>query len=148
VQEQAFLHTIRACEGTDGPDGYHTQFGFRRFESFDGHPRTAFPYRDLNGEMLYTSAAGAYQITWPTWVGAIQPVLHLLDFTPESQDRAALFLINRAGALPDIWAGNLRPALDKCSGRWASLPGSKYAQPKRTYQFCTLAFCSAGGTLR
>ncbi len=147
LQMVAFLLMIRNCEGTSGAEGYRTQFGYRTFTSFADHPRTSFPYTDQSGNTIRTSAAGAYQITFPTWRDEIQPALHLPDFTPESQDLAARWLIAKAGASEDVYAGRLQAAIDKCGGRWASLPSSRVAQPRKSYEFCVAEFTSAGGTL-
>lgn len=150
----AFRHVIKACEGTlggVGDEGYRALFGWRPgngkvFTSFADHPRTYFDYTDLSGKTIKTSAAGAYQATATTWDDFIRE-RGPHDFTPASQDEFADWLVEKCGATADVDAGRLQQAIDKCGGRWASLPSSTVPQPRRTYEFCVAAFLSAGGTL-
>jgi muramidase (phage lysozyme) len=147
TQETAFLYVIRCCEGTAADDGYHYLFGSSpsnalRFIDMSTHPDIMKPYTDLSGKQIFTSAAGAYQITYPTYkeFGAG-------PFTPEAQDKMALAIIQRCGALADVDAGRLQLALNKCAGRWASLPAANVPQPHRTYDYCRAAFERAGGVV-
>lgn len=142
----AFLATIRACEGTDGPNGYRMLFGGKLFSSYETHPRVRVPFTQTDGKRNYSTAAGAYQILARTW-DALQARLDLPDFSPESQDEAAIELINERGAIPAVVDGELRFALDVCAPVWASLPASSYPQPKRTYAFAERAYLNAGGAL-
>lgn len=131
-----FLWAIRNCEGTAGLDGYSELFGGGHFASFADHPRLVIT--SSNG--YKSSAAGAYQIIQPTWDNTIQPALHLPDFSPASQDAAAVFLIQNAGAYDDVMAGNLASAVAKCAPVWASLPGTPTPQgngPKSLSQVAT-----------
>ena len=51
------------------------------------------------------------------------------DFSPKSQDAVALQQIKERGALPMIDRGDIRQAIDRCSGNiWASLPGAGCSQ--------------------
>ena len=145
----ALLACIRACEGTDGPDGYGALFGYRPgngrvFTDFAQHPNRRFPFTQTDGKVNYSSAAGAYQIIAPTW-WRLKAKMGLPDFSPESQDAAAVELITEASALFDVEGGNLRVALDKCAPIWASLPASTYPQPKRSFFFAQNAYLAAGG---
>jgi lysozyme len=154
----AFLATIRKAEGTDGPDGYRTEFGYRYFTSFDDHPRDPAQFTDANGRRLWTSAAGAYQLMAvsplpgggstrvDTW-DRLQRKLGLADFSPESQDRCAVELIDEAGALQDVYAGRFDAAIAKVRRTWASLPGAGYGQPERQLAQLRDTFTSAGGSL-
>lgn len=146
---QAFLAMIRACEGTSGPDGYRALFGYRPgndrvFDDFAVHPDQRFPFTQTDGHINYSTAAGAYQIIWPTWVG-LKAKLGLPDFSPASQDAAAVELITERSALFDVESGDLKTAIDKCSPVWASLPASTYPQPKRSFFFAQNAYLAAGG---
>jgi lysozyme len=144
----AFLAMIRACEGTTGPDGYRALFGYplpgRTFDDFASHPDRRYPFTQTDGHVNYSTAAGAYQIIWPTWV-KLQAKMGLPDFTPQSQDEAAVELITEASALFEVEGGLLRSAIDKCSAVWASLPASTYPQPKRSFFFAQNAYLAAGG---
>lgn len=159
ANEMAFLACIRIAEGTAGPAGYRTLFGGGLFSNdYVDHPRIARQFTDKKGRKLWTSAAGAYQFmavsqipgnrtnatrvnTWDR----IKAKLNLPDFTPESQDRAALELIDECGALEDVRAGRFAVAITKCRGVWASLPGAGYDQPEKTMAFLERAFSAYWG---
>jgi lysozyme len=80
---------------------------------------------------LVSTAAGAYQIRKFTWV-TLKGQCGLPDFTPASQDTAALALIGQQrGALDDIENGDIESAIARCSGIWASLPGNSAGQPQQ-----------------
>lgn len=138
----AFLLTIRACEGTDGPNGYRMLFGGKLFDDFSQHPRISRQFTTTDGKAEWSSAAGAYQINWPSWCEHPGP-----DFSPASQDAWAVWAITEAGAMDDVVAGRLATALEKCSGRWASLPDARYPQPRKTLAFAQAAYLKAGGIL-
>ncbi|MFX1803526.1 glycoside hydrolase family 104 protein [Paraburkholderia sp. A1RO-5] len=136
---QAFLRMIRVGEGTSGPNGYTTLFGGGQFTDLSKHPNIAVT---RNG---YTStAAGAYQILYGTWLEA-QAALGLPDFSPASQDLAAAWLIKRRGALADVQNGAVDTAIAKCNREWASLPGSPYGQPTVTLAQAETNFAAYGG---
>ena len=153
----AFLMMIRTAEGTAGPNGYRTMFGGRLFDSYADHPRQAKQFTNGAGQRLWTSAAGAYQFmavspipggstrvnTWDR----LQARLGLPDFSPASQDAAAIELIREAGALGDVRAGRFDEAVAKVRGIWASLPGAGYAQPEKSLDSLRTAFLNAGGSL-
>lgn len=142
----AFLDMIAFAEGTAGPRGYQTMFGYRYFDSYADHPRQYFSFTDGAGRALKSSAAGRYQIIVKTW-DALRAKLGLQDFTPASQDAAAIELIRERGALNDVRAGRLDAAIAKCAPVWASLPGAGYAQPERKLPDLYAAFNNAGGTI-
>ncbi|MBP8102105.1 MAG: hypothetical protein KAY54_09495, partial [Burkholderiaceae bacterium] len=68
-----------------------------------------------------------------TW-NECRDVLNLRGFTPAEQDLAAVFLIQRRGALDDVLEGRIEDAIAKCGREWASLPGSPYGQPVMTLE--------------
>lgn len=142
----ACLAAIKWAEGTAGPDGYRTMFGYRYFNDFSDHPRQYFPYTNEAGVTIRTSAAGAYQIIVRTW-DSLRARLNLPDFSPASQDAAAVELIRERGALQDAYAGRMEAVATKCRSVWASLPGSDVDQPTRPMSGVLAAFQSAGGTL-
>lgn len=159
----AFLAMIRAAEGTADANGYRALFGHtaerpRLFESFADHPRVASSFRDQRGRQLWTSAAGAYQAMAvspipgggstrvDTW-DRIRQRLGLPDFSPASQDRMAVALIDEAGALADVRAGRVADAVRKVGRVWASLPGAGYDQPERRLGWLFDRFNDAGGVL-
>jgi lysozyme len=71
----------------------------------------------------------------------------LPDFSPDSQDRAAVALIDEAGALQDARAGRFEAAVDKVSKVWASMPGAGYAQPEKALADLRVSYVNAGGVL-
>lgn len=139
----AFLWTIRVSEGTDGINGYSTLAGGGLFGSFADHPRILV---DLPSLGIKSSAAGAYQILRRTWDG-VAAKLGLTDFSPESQDAAAVELIRQRGALADVRAGRFAAAIDKCKKEWASLPGAGYGQHENSLARLQTAYTQAGGYL-
>jgi muramidase (phage lysozyme) len=153
----AFLDTIRACEGTATEDGYRALFGYtpsnhKTFLSFATHPRVrTYETHDEfihDGKLEYTTAAGAYQITATTFDRLNKEFPHRWsDFSTKTQDEMAAELIHEAHAFADADAGRLQKALDKCANIWASLPASRYGQPKRRYVFAESVFKDAGGKL-
>lgn len=137
---QAFLMMIRTCEGTADAAGYRRMFGGELFSSFADHPRVT-----VRRSGYVSTAAGAYQFLSRTWDDA-RRALSLPDFSPASQDAAAVWLLRRRGALSDVRAGNFDIAVKKCALEWASLPGSPYGQPVKSIQQARAAYASAGGT--
>jgi muramidase (phage lysozyme) len=143
---RAFLAVIRAGEGTADQDGYRRHFGGALFDSFADHPRKAITAG--LGKNKYTStAAGAYQFLSRTW-DECQAALSLPDFSPASQDLAAVFLIDRRKALQDVIDGRIEDAIRKCAREWASLPTSPYGQPVKTMEQALATYAKAGGVLR
>jgi len=81
--------------------------------------------------------------TWDT----LKTRLNLPDFSPASQDAAALELVRERGALNDVRAGRVVQAVVKVAKVWASLPGAGYDQPERKLSSLVGAFADAGGQL-
>ena len=143
----AFLAMIRTFEaGTSGPRSYSTLIGGGQFSDFSEHPFIVNP--DLgaiqSGDLPASKAAGAYQFLPQTWIEA-KTALGLPDFSPASQDAAAVFLINRRGALNDVRNGNFASAIVKLGREWASLPGSPYGQTSITLQQAQNVYENNGG---
>lgn len=153
----AFLAAIRWAEGTADANGYRRMFGGALFDSFADHPRRAVRFTNKEGRTLWTSAAGAYQFLAispipggstkvDTW-DRLQEKLGLPDFSPASQDAAAVELIREAGALGEVKAGNFAAAVQKVRRIWASMPGAGYAQPEKTLERLAAVYQTKGGTL-
>lgn len=138
---QAILRVIRTGEGTSDEQGYRRLFGGGLFASYDDHPRIT-----VNKGGYKSTAAGAYQILSSTWDETRQ-MMGLRDFTPESQDAAAVGRIAARGALPDVLAGRFDIAIKKIAKEWASLPGSPYGQPTITWDRARQIYASAGGEM-
>lgn len=137
----AFLLCVRKGEGTLGANGYRTMFGGRLFDSFSDHPRVA-----VHTRFGWTSAAGAYQFMARSPIPGTRPQaftrvdtwdelkrrLSLPDFSPNSQDIAAIELLRECGAYAPALAGDFSAAFPHAGKEWASMPGSPYGQPQLT----------------
>jgi len=134
-ERRALLNTIRYAEGTwaQGSDlGYRILFGGSVIDSLDRHPN-----RVMRTARYASAAAGAYQFMPFTWAMAAR-ALGLAVFHPEAQDQAALFLVQRRGALSLADQGQLTPQLVALlAPEWASFPtlrgGSYYGQPVKRF---------------
>lgn len=146
---RAFLTAIQYCEhlarDVDTGDAYRTFYGGSRFDDLTDHPvitgelapvalpaQTCINAGYTNG-VCYSTAAGAYQITRPTWQEFRAAGDLLPDFGADSQDLAALRILRRVGSLDKLLAGDLRGAVAAASSRWASLPGNSAKQRQRTF---------------
>jgi len=135
AERRALLNTIRYAEGTwaDGDDiGYRIMFGGGLMPSLERHPD-----RVVRTARYASAAAGAYQFMPFTWALASRS-LRLQGFGPHVQDQAALFLIQRRGALELADRGEFTPDLAaKLAPEWASFPTlagrSYYGQPVQRY---------------
>ncbi|MCK6388594.1 MAG: glycoside hydrolase family 104 protein [Zoogloea sp.] len=119
---RAFLGLIRKGEGTADAGGYARIVGGGSFSGWEDHPRRLVKIDRLG---ISSTAAGAYQILSRTW-DMVRLQAGLRDFSPASQDLAAVQLIRNRGALADVLAGRIEAALRKCSYEWASLPPWRY----------------------
>lgn len=146
VRVQAFLHMIRVLE-TGSDTGYDVFYGGSRFSDTSDHPVLtgekygvplstsmcrAAGYAD---GLCVSTAAGAYQFIVPTWNDMRGQYPRLPDFSPDSQDKAAVRLLRKISALQAILSDNLDSALRKASTRWASLPYSSAGQNPKSIAF-------------
>ena len=115
---KAFLDTIASAEGTAAADGYYTQYTGTKFASFTDHPREMRCGRRY-GKKLCSDAAGRYQFLSTTW-DRFAKKFGVKDFSPQNQDLMAIELIREKGALEDIEAGRLEPAVRKLAYIWPS----------------------------
>lgn len=121
------LDLITLSEGVK--QGYNTLLGNARFEDFSRHPNIAKSFRQTNGKVNKSTAAGRYQFLTSTWNGLAKQY-GLSDFSPKNQDIAALGLIANSGQLEKVVAGDLRGAVSKLGNIWVSFPTSNHPQPK------------------
>lgn len=152
----AFLAAITYGEGTRGDNGYRTLCGGGLFDSYADHPAltgwSGLPLSDAMckgaglGSGCKSTAAGRYQIIKPTWL-SLKSKLGLPDFSPASQDAAAIELIRQRGALADVQAGRIESAVNKCAKVWASLPGAGYGQREVKLQNFISNYQAEGGAL-
>ncbi|HEX8734073.1 MAG TPA: peptidoglycan-binding protein [Pyrinomonadaceae bacterium] len=83
-------------------------------DDFSRHPNLAV--RWANGQPP-SSAAGRYQFLYSTWQG-----LNMPDFSPRSQDLAAIKLMQRRGMIEPLLRGDFAEAIHRGAPEWASLP--------------------------
>lgn len=111
------LPYINAYEGKPSPN---TIVGGQTFDDLSAHPKTKVVF-NKNGDK--SDAAGSYQILGSTWDNYAKK-LGLTDFSPESQDLAAIAIAKDTGALDAYKAGNYAKAKQLLGTQWASIPGS------------------------
>ncbi|MCU0530175.1 MAG: endolysin [Cyanobium sp. Prado107] len=140
-ERRALLNTIRFAEGTwaNGHDrGYWIMFGGGLMPSLDRHPD-----RVVRSARYASAAAGAYQFMPPTWAMVTRSLgfrTHGPDaFGPQVQDQAAIYLVQRRGALALADRGEFTPELaHRLAPEWASFPTlagrSFYGQPVKRYE--------------
>jgi muramidase (phage lysozyme) len=147
---QAFLHMIRRAEhnphNVATNDDYRTFYGGAKFNSYADHPVATGELRGVAltptqcknagfpSGVCVSTAAGAYQQILPTWQRVRAKAPRLPDFSPASQDEAAIRILDEIGALPLIRAGNIEAAIAKASSQWASLPGNRAKQNPKSLQ--------------
>lgn len=126
---RVYLDTVAASEGTAGRSGggYRTVFGGGELTDLSQHPNQRNKYQDRSGKLGTSTAAGRYQFLHGTWKD-VSNTLGLKDFSPQSQDLAAVYLMMRAGAIDDILNDRPDAAIRKLNGTWTSLPGSVEGQ--------------------
>ena len=117
----AFLALIRAIEnkGVTGSQIYHRAYGGHYFMKMSDHPR-----KNYTAWGHTSNAAGAYQIKSDTYDDAKNAGI-AYDFSSESQDKIALWLIQRAGASTYIRNGDFHSAYALLHGTWSALPGGR-----------------------
>lgn len=137
---RAFLSLIAWSEGTSTSsltknNGYDvivsSESGPEVFTDYHDHPfasgRPAVVVNSHGNPLLTSTAAGRYQILLKWW-RAYKEMLHLPDFTPQSQDAVAIRQMKERGAVELVEAGNIQAAITACSTIWASFPGNDYGQ--------------------
>lgn len=153
----AMLTMIAWAEGTERePDPYRVCFGYRHvIADLRDHPAITGEWRGERlsdamcraagfGPGCVSTAAGRYQIIRPTWA-TLKRALGLPDFGAQSQDRAAVELLRRRGALEHAKAGRVREAIAAARQEWASLPGNTAGQPQRATDDLVAVYEQAGG---
>ncbi len=138
---KAFLLMIQYSEGTIGKSAYQMLYGGSVFNSYTQHPNKAVTRWGIT-----STAAGAYQLLYGTWAG-LQQELQLHDFSPASQDAAAVELIRKKDALVDVLGGRISDAVYKCRKLWASFPGAGYGQGEKNIENLLRFYAAAGGQL-
>lgn len=134
---QTYLTAIGSSEGAD----YNTIVGGSKFTDMSKHPGIV----GLTTGDGPSTASGRYQITGTTYRD-IAPKIGVSDFSEKSQDKLAVALLQRRGALDDVLNGRFNEATAKLGDEWQSLPsGTSKNQGKRTQAFFDNALAQAGG---
>lgn len=164
----AFLVMLRQSEGTQNEiDPYRVCFAYKNeihgldgvsgtFDDWIDHPAITGEWKGERlpdkmcanagfGPGCVSTAAGAYQIIKGTWK-SVRDALNLPDFSPASQDAAAVELLRRRAALEDVKAGRIAAAITKCRNEWASLPGN-YAKQGQNSQSILIGWYQQNGGL-
>ena len=138
-QVKAALDTIAWAEG----GRYNNVYGGGAFSGSE-HPN-----RLVTAGGYSSTAAGRYQFLFRTWAG-IKAKLGLPDFSPASQDIAALELISQRGQLNKLLAGDFEGMLRGLGCAWAALPyatcGQKMRPLSTTMNYYNSALRAYGGT--
>ncbi|WP_447553713.1 glycoside hydrolase family 24 protein [Vreelandella sp. EE22] len=140
----AFLDMLAHAEGTPrhgSENGYNVLVGGEVFDGYQDHPRRLV---SLPAYGISSTAAGRYQFLEDTWDDLVDRV-GLPDFSPESQNQAAIELIRQCQALSMIHEGRIREAIDACRTIWASLPEAGYGQRELASDELVLVYQQAGG---
>lgn len=98
----------------------------------------------VNSAGLSSSAAGKYQILRKTYNG-LSIALGLTDFSENTQNLMAVELIRQRGGIPFLLKGDIKGALDKIKGEWASIAGAGYGQGENSIATLTKYFNDALG---
>lgn len=141
AQISAFLAVIRQFEANHQ---YDVLYGGGHFYDFSRHPNTRIAINLPGYEGKYSTAAGAYQINFPTYK-EFAAKIGVTDFSPETQDALALAILKTTGAIDAIVAGDIPLAFSLAAPRWASLPGSKANQHPQNLQTALNYFEQFGG---
>lgn len=128
----AYLAVLRLGESSNN---YKALYGGGNFASYSDHPAINQGFEGSNN----SHAAGAYQFQPQTWREA-KEALSLPDFSPDSQDRAAVFLLRRRGAYRAVLAGDVDAAQNLLVNEWAALSD-------RGIDWVRSTFTANGGTL-
>lgn len=122
---QAFARVVREGESSQTASAYRMRYGGagnapKFFDDLSRHPKVF----ERTPDGLMSSAAGAYQATWTTWIETATR-WGLPDFSEASQDEFFVARLIFRDALGDVKAGRFEEACRKCATEWTSLPGGK-----------------------
>ncbi len=128
-------------------DGYNVIVGSTPdhpdlFQSYDDHPRKLVA---VNAG-LYSTAAGRYQIL-SRWFDVYRKMLRLPDFSPESQDKIAIRMMEERGILTMVEQSHFAAAVQRAASIWASLAGAGYGQHENALDDLRMVYLDGGGNL-
>jgi lysozyme len=142
----AFLKLVRVAESGDD---YGALVGGGNIVDFSDHPANKGWPGIRTPESRKSTAAGAYQITQTTWNTEVQNALRLPDFSPKSQDEAALWIIQfkRPGAWGLVVEGKLQAALMRLRDEWEAFDKMLAGTYPITLAEAQAIYTDAGGTV-
>jgi RHS repeat-associated protein len=117
LNRRSLLGLLRRAE--DG--AYNKRIGGDTFEGNEHPGGRKLYFRSLK-KYVYVSPAGAYQITEPTYKGYKDKNI-VNDFSPQSQDRIAIGIIDAYHAREEVEAADVAGASALLKEQWSSLPG-------------------------
>lgn len=109
------------------------------FNSYAAHPH-------IYNKQFNSTAAGRYQIIFPTWEG-LRKKFGYTNFGPAEQDAGATELIKEVGALSYVSSGQLDRAIAMCGRLWASLAGAGSGQHENSLAYLKQAYTASGGQI-
>lgn len=148
VRLRAFLKCLREWECHGEPDDAKRYFLLNLYSPIDGKytfsDAAEHPYASVKAG---STAAGAYQILYPTYKLYRAPRFGLpAGFAPLLQDRMAVAMLEDVkdsptkptkSALGEIRKGNVREAVGMLAKQWSSLPGGVDARKEKGRVFTT-----------
>lgn len=135
----AFLTVIRIGESTDN---YFAKVGGGNFANFDDHPTITGEFAGIRrADGRLTTAAGAYQIVVTTWK-SLGGRAKYGNFSPASQDQAAIDLIIRRGAYDLVLQGKIAIAASKLANEWEMFKTARWS-----FTNVAKVFTGAGGSI-
>jgi len=132
-------------------DGYNVFVGstpnnINTFSSYADHPMKLVSWKNRKGETVYGSAAGRYQLLKRYWP-AYKSLLHLPDFSPQSQDKVAIQMIKEQKAFIIFQQGKFTEGFKRISNIWASVPGAGYGQHEHELASLEQVYLRKGGVV-
>lgn len=141
----AMLATIRQFEsGNDyyiiaGDGGHFSDESTHPFN--DGNFKQRIPPAHLyvNGRSIPTTASGAYQIIFGTWLQFADQT-GIYGFSPNEQDALGYAILASTGAIARLAENDIAGAFKLASRQWASLPGSTADQNPQPLTYALLVY--------
>ncbi|MEM9214005.1 MAG: peptidoglycan DD-metalloendopeptidase family protein [Cyanobacteria bacterium P01_F01_bin.150] len=134
---KAFLDVIAWAEGSD----YDTLVGGGKIHDLSHHPNQRVWINTIND---YSTAAGRYQFIDTTW-NQYSRDLGLRDFSPASQDKAAIAVLANNDVPGMLERGAIEQAFCAVGNVWASLPCNSYGQPQENSDELVQKYYEFGG---
>lgn len=146
---KAMLDTLAWAEGTlkyGNNNGYDVFFTGKLLSDYNlnylKHPNKSHSISTTASKKIVSTACGRYQFLYKTWE-ELANTLGLPDFSPESQDLAAVELLKRRKVYNSLEDGDIEEALDKktyyngtkysnLALEWASFPNGPWGQNNRS----------------